>query len=62
MSTKSIVINPSNLRLLIESRQDSLGKECFYVTFSHCKIAFRNITSVLDFIEMNKNLGYVEDK
>ena len=54
-------IEKKGLILLIEVRRDSLGKECFLVSYADKTVRFRELLSVLDFVSMNKgNLGYVE--
>lgn len=54
-------IEKKGLILLIEVRRDSLGKECFLVSYADKTVRFRELSSVLDFVSMNKgNLGYVE--
>lgn len=61
MKQSSLMIDKSHLRLLVEMRQDDLGKVCFFVTFSSHTIRFRSLESVNDFIVMNLNsVGYVE--
>lgn len=56
----NLSVNKNLLRFLIECRSDSLGKLAYYVTINKFRIAFRSMDSVLDFLEMNKSLGYVE--
>ena len=60
MNSKSLLIDKSRLTFLIEGRQDSLGKNCYVVTSSLGKVRFRAFNSVMDFLEMNKDLGYIE--
>lgn len=61
MNTKKLLVDGYGLAFMIECRRDSLGKECYVVTYSDKKLRFRMMASVLDFIEMNKgSLGYVE--
>lgn len=55
------MIDKSHLRLLVEMRQDDLGKVCYVVTFASHTIRFRSWESVSDFLAMNINsVGYVE--
>lgn len=61
MNTKKELIEKKGLVLLIEVRRDLQGKESFIISYSDKTIRFRSLSSVLDFVEMNKgNLGYVE--
>lgn len=61
MNTAKHLIEKRGLVFLIECRRDSLGKESFVVSYSDKSIRFRDMSSVLDFVEMNKGaLGYVE--
>lgn len=60
MTTKQLLVDKSCLVLLIEARKDSLGKTCYVVTCSLGRFRFREMSSVLDFMDMNKDLGYVE--
>lgn len=53
-------IDTKGLVLLLEVRQDSLGKTCYVITCSLGRFRFREMASVIDFINMNKDLGYVE--
>lgn len=53
-------IEKKGLVLLLEVRQDSLGKRCYVLTTSLGRMRFRNMDSVLDFMNMNNDLGYVE--
>lgn len=55
-------IDTTRLNLAILSQQDSQGKTCYHVVFADKHIRFRNFSSVLDFVEMNKDLGYVIEK
>lgn len=58
MNTKKRLVELSGLVLLIELRRDSQGKESYIVSFSDKQVRFRSMSSVLDFIEMNKgNFG-----
>lgn len=61
MNTKKKLIDCHRLVLLIEVRHDQTGKESFVVSYADKVIRFREMSSVLDFVNMNKgNLGYVE--
>lgn len=61
MNTKKKLIDCHSLVLLIEVRHDQMGKESFVVSYADKVIRFREMSSVLDFVNMNKgNLGYVE--
>lgn len=61
MNTDKLLVDKTGLVLVIECRRDSLGKECFTVVYSDRSIRFRNMSSVLDFIEMNKgNLDLIK--
>lgn len=54
-------VRVNNLRLLLEVRQDSLGKVSFSVSFDDKCVRFRSLDSVIDFINMNlDSLGYVK--
>lgn len=54
-------VRVNNLRLLLEVRQDSLGKVSFSVSFDDKSVRFRSLDSVIDFINMNlDSLGYVK--
>ena len=60
MKDTILKIDKTRLNYLVASYQDLQGKRCFTVICSLGRLRFRNIESVLDFIEMNKDLGYVE--
>lgn len=53
-------IEKKGLVLLVEVRQDLQAKRCYVVTSSLGRVRFRSLESVLDFMNMNDNLGYVE--
>ena len=53
-------IEKKGLVLLLEVRQDTLGKTCYVITCSLGRFRFREMASVIDFLNMNKDLGYVE--
>lgn len=55
-----IKVDTSRLNLLIEVRTDLQAKVNYSVTSSLGKIRFRELSSVLDFIHMNNNLGFIE--
>lgn len=61
MNTDKLLIDKTGLVLVVECGRDSHGKECFTVLFSDRTIRFRSISSILDFIELNKgNLDLVK--
>ena len=53
-------IEKKGLVLLLEVRQDTLGKTFYVITCSLGHFRFREMSSVIDFLNMNKDLGYVE--
>lgn len=59
MNTKKLFVDSTRLVLLIEERRDLEGKVSFVVTSSLGKIRFRELSSLLDFINSNKDLGYI---
>ena len=60
MVNEFLKVPRSHLTLLIERRQDDLGKVCYVVTSSSGRVRFRNLDSVIDFISMNNDLGFIK--
>lgn len=53
------VINLNRVNFILVSRNDCVGKTSFTITSSVGDIRFRDLSSVLDFIDMNKDLGFI---
>lgn len=59
----TIRINVTRCKYVIQAIQDMQGKTSYMVLFSDKSVRFRNMDSVLDFINMNAdNFGYISDK
>ena len=54
-----IKVDNQRLNFLIESRNDITGKTSYVIHCSLGRLRFRNMSSVLDFIEMNKDIGFI---
>ena len=55
----NITVDTTRLNYLIESRQDLKGNTSYIVRCSCGSLRFRSLESVLDFLEMNRDLGYI---
>lgn len=57
MNTEQILVEPNRLRLFIEARNDEKGRIMYYVCFGSERVRFAQFTSVIDFVESNKDFG-----